>query len=140
LGVWGVVLVVCVCVSVSGVLFSVSVCVCDLLIFLHRRRWAAGAHPRHRHRRRSAKSLHVDLGPQGVGQLGRWRGLLLGLYTILPLPILYGKYRNKGWLGGNTVLRNSVGSEGMEWAQTRGVFANISVDSCTTASNKTNIL
>jgi len=43
--------------------------------------------------------------------------------------------------GGNTILRNSVGGEGGEWgAQTKGVFANNSIDSCTKASNKPNIL
>jgi len=36
----------------------------------------------------------------------------IGLYTILPFPILYGMYGSKGWSGGNTVLRNSVGDEG----------------------------
>jgi len=34
------------------------------------------------------------------------------LYTILPFPILYGLYCNKGWSGGETVLRNSVGDGG----------------------------
>jgi len=64
-----------------------------------------------------------------------------GPYTILRLPILYGKYCNSGWSGGTTILRNSVGNEGMEWgAQTRGVLADKSIDSCTKASNKTNIL
>jgi len=37
---------------------------------------------------------------------------VIGLYTILPLPTVYGMYRNKGWSGGTTVLRNSVGDEG----------------------------
>jgi len=36
----------------------------------------------------------------------------LCLHRILPLPILYEMYCNKGWSGGNTVLRNSVGDEG----------------------------
>jgi len=62
-----------------------------------------------------------------------------GLYTRLALPILYGKYRNKGWSGGDTMLRNGVGDEGGGGVQTRGVFANNSVDSCTKASNKTNL-
>jgi len=35
-----------------------------------------------------------------------------GLYTILPFSILYSMYCNKGWPGGNTVLRNSVGDNG----------------------------
>ena len=65
----------------------------------------------------------------------------LGLYTILPVPILYGTYCNTGWSGGSTVLRNSVGDEGGEWgAQPKGVFAGDSIDSCTKASNYTNIL
>jgi len=60
----------------------------------------------------------------------------LGLYTILPLPILYGMYCNKGWLGENTVLRNRVGDEGGEWgAYTKGVFANNDLHSCTKASD-----
>jgi len=38
--------------------------------------------------------------------------------------------------GGDTVLRNRVGDEEEEWgAQTKGVFANNSIDSCTKASN-----
>jgi len=45
-----------------------------------------------------------------------------GLHTILPLPILYGKYCKEG-RGGNTILRNSVGDEG-GGGQKRGVFAN----------------
>jgi len=54
-----------------------------------------------------------------------------GLYTILPSPILYGMYCDTGWPGENTILRNSVGGEGERWgAQTRGVFANNSIDSC----------
>jgi len=41
-------------------------------------------------------------------------------------------YYKKGWPGGNIVLRNSVGDEGEEWgAQTKGVFASNSIDSCT---------
>ena len=57
----------------------------------------------------------------------------VGLDTILPLlPILYGKYCNKVWWGGNTILRDSVGDEGGEWrAQTRGLFTNNNVDYCT---------
>jgi len=48
---------------------------------------------------------------------------------------------NKVWSGGNTVLHNSVGDEGGErGAQTKGVFANTSIDSCTKAYNSTNIL
>ena len=63
------------------------------------------------------------------------------LHTILPLPILYGMYCNKGWSKGNTVLRNSVCDEERGWgAQTKEVFANNSIDSGTKASNKTNIL
>jgi len=62
--------------------------------------------------------------------------LSFGLYTILPLPILYGMHCNKRWSGGHIVLRNSVGGEGGErGAQTKGVFANHSIDSCTKASN-----
>jgi len=68
------------------------------------------------------------------------QALELGLYTILPLAILYGRYCNKGWSELNTILRNSVGDEEGGGAQTTGVFANHSIDSCTQASNKTNIL
>jgi len=61
---------------------------------------------------------------------------LLGLYTILPLPILYGVYCNTRWSGGKTVLRNSVVDEGGGCgAQTKGVFANNSIDSCRKASS-----
>jgi len=57
-------------------------------------------------------------------------GSEFGLYTILPLPIVYGMYCNQGWPGGNTVLRNSVGDEGAKCgAQTMGVFANNIIDS-----------
>jgi len=59
-----------------------------------------------------------------------------GLYTILPLPILYGMCCNKGWSGGNTVLRNGVGDAERGWsAQTKQVFANNNIDSCTMASS-----
>jgi len=44
-------------------------------------------------------------------------------------------------VGGKLYLRNSVGNEGGEWgAQTKGVFGNNSIDSCTKASRLTNIL
>ena len=60
----------------------------------------------------------------------------VGLYTILPLPILYGMYCNTGWSGGSTVLRDNVGDEGGEWGvQPKEVFASDSIDSCTKASN-----
>jgi len=36
----------------------------------------------------------------------------VGLYTILPFPILHGIYGNTGWPGDNTILRNRVGDEG----------------------------
>jgi len=50
---------------------------------------------------------------------------------ILPLPVLYGKYCNKGWSGGNIILLKSVGNEGMEWgAQTRYFWANNSTFLC----------
>ena len=45
----------------------------------------------------------------------RLRGPHLGLYKIVPWPLLYGMYCNKGWSGGNTVLHKSVGDEGGEW-------------------------
>ena len=35
----------------------------------------------------------------------------IGLYTRLPLPIVYGMYCNTGLLGGNTILRDSVGDK-----------------------------
>jgi len=35
----------------------------------------------------------------------------LGFYTILPLPILYGIYCNKGGSEGYNILRNSMGGE-----------------------------
>jgi len=41
---------------------------------------------------------------------------------------------NEGWLEGNDVSRNRVGDEGVEvGAQTKRVFANNSIDSCTQA-------
>jgi len=65
-----------------------------------------------------------------------WATQVIGIYTILPLPVLYRMYCNTGWSGGNTILRNGVGDEEGGWgAQTRGVFANNSIDSCTMASN-----
>jgi len=50
-------------------------------------------------------------------------GLHIGLFTILPLPILYGVYCNKGGSGGNNLLRNSVGDEvgGVGCLNRRGV-------------------
>jgi len=36
----------------------------------------------------------------------------VGLYTILPSPILCGMHCNKGWSGDNTVLLNRVGDAG----------------------------
>ena len=59
-------------------------------------------------------------------------------YTLhdMPFPIMYGMHCNKRWSGGHIVLRNSVGGEGGErGAQTKGVFASNSIDSCTKASN-----
>ena len=38
----------------------------------------------------------------------------LGLHTILPFPIVYGMYCNKGRSWGNTILRTGVGGEGSE--------------------------
>ena len=68
-------------------------------------------------------------------------GKQLDLYMLLPVPILHGMYCKKALSGGNTVLRNSVSDKGRQWsAQARGVFANNSIDSCTKASNSTNIL
>ena len=49
---------------------------------------------------------------QGVAELAMLAGMGFGLYTILPIPISYGIYRNKGGSGGYNVLRNSVGDEG----------------------------
>jgi len=43
---------------------------------------------------------------------GRWG---VGLYTILPLPLLYGIHCDKGGLGGNNILRNDVGDKGWKW-------------------------
>ena len=60
--------------------------------------------------------------------------LAIGLYMLLPPPILCGMYCNKGRSGGNTVLRNSAGAEGGGWgAQTKWVLANNSIDSCAKA-------
>jgi len=68
--------------------------------------------------------------------------LPFGLYTILLVPIVYGKYCNTGWSGGNTILRNGVGDVGGRVGCTHegGVFANNSIDSFTKTSNKTNFL
>jgi len=60
----------------------------------------------------------------------------LGLYTILPSPLLCGMHCNTGWSGENTVLRNRVRDAG----ETRGLFANNGIDSRAKASNETNIL
>ena len=40
-------------------------------------------------------------------------GEALGFNPILPFLILYGMYCNKGGSGGNTILRNSVGDNGV---------------------------
>jgi len=68
--------------------------------------------------------------------------LLLGLYRILPSPILYGAWHTKGGSGGRRILRNNrarvfcngVGNAGGEEGGVTGM-----VDSCTTASKRTNI-
>ena len=39
----------------------------------------------------------------------------IGLYRILPLPILYGIYCNKEGSGVNNALRNRVGDKGGTW-------------------------
>jgi len=65
----------------------------------------------------------------------------VGLYTILPEPILYGIYCNKGGSGRDNILRNSEGDKGGKWgAQPKGVFAQNIVDSFTKALYSTNIL
>jgi len=43
--------------------------------------------------------------------------LAFTLYTILPLPILFGIYNNNGGSGGNIILRNGVGDN---WGGLRG--------------------
>jgi len=59
----------------------------------------------------------------------------VGLYMLLPLPILYGMYCNKEWSGGNTILRDSVGDEvGEGGCPNKGLFANHRIDSGTKAS------
>jgi len=40
------------------------------------------------------------------------RPFMLAFCPILPSPILYGMYCNKGWSAENTTLRKSVGGEG----------------------------
>ena len=80
--------------------------------------------------------LHVHISPSIYRRRVPCCPPQLGLYTILPLPILYGMCGNKGSSGGNTVLCDSVGDEGRKWgAQTKGVFAKNSIDSCTKASS-----
>jgi len=94
--------------------------------------------------RRRISLILVKLGPahQSHAEVSEqtWpdtaRGSALGLYRILPSPILHGMYCNKGWSGGNTASHNSVSDEGGEWgAQTKGVFGSNSIDSCAKASN-----
>jgi len=64
----------------------------------------------------------------------------VGLYTILPLNILYGIYCNKGRSRGNNILRNSVCDEGgKRGAQTKLVVAKNIIDSCTQTSKENNI-
>jgi len=50
---------------------------------------------------------HVHVMHAGALAWAAWHlrrnGPELGLYTILPLPILYGMYCDKGWPGGATL-------------------------------------
>jgi len=72
---------------------------------------------------------------------GRWRVCCVGLYTILPMPIVSGIYCNNGGSGGNILLRNSVGDDGVGWgAETAGGCAKNSIDSCRKAQKQNNIL
>jgi len=77
-----------------------------------------------------------------LGELKRRKYQVKARYQIranallLPLPLVYGMYCNKGWSGGNTVLRTSVGDGGgVRGAQTKGVFAKHSIDSSAKASS-----
>ena len=102
----------CVYVSVSGVLFSVGVCVYDLLI------------------------CPQPLNPQGwdllrlfkIVRVSRvWRiaitGWLLhgGLYTILPLPILYGAWHTREKSKRKHTLRDNVCGQHTGGRNKRGV-------------------
>jgi len=44
------------------------------------------------------------------------RAAPIGLYTILPLPILCGIYCTNGGSGGNIIVRNSAGDYGVGWS------------------------
>ena len=76
-------------------------------------------------------------------QIYIYRGLIhpsplhsqVGLYTILPLTIVYGMYCNTGWSRGDIILRNNVCDEGGMWgAHTKVVFAKNNMDSFTYVS------
>ena len=41
--------------------------------------------------------------------------VFVGLYTILPLPVVSGIYCNNGGSGGNILLRDIVGDNGVVW-------------------------
>jgi len=62
--------------------------------------------------------------------------LIWPLHDIAFTNIVWHVLKQRMVGGGNTVLRNRVGDEEGKWsAQTMGVFANNSIDSCTKASN-----
>ena len=64
-----------------------------------------------------------------------------GLYKILQLPILCGIYFNNGGAGGNVILRNSAGGDGVGWGTyTKGGCVKNSIDSCTKTQTQNNIL
>jgi len=81
-------------------------------------------------------------GPaEGPIQEGAPSPSYFSLYKILQLPIVCGIYCNNGGSGGNVILRNSAGGDGVGWGTyTKGGCAKDSIDSCTKTQTQNNIL
>ena len=83
-------------------------------------------------KKKKEKEEHTNVNPKKETDFG------VGLYTMLPLAIVYGIYCNKGGRGGGGTIYCAIvwamrGCEG--GAQTRELFANNSIDLCTKASS-----
>jgi len=60
----------------------------------------------------TALAQHISHSHSGIDEKRPTESLSVGIDTIFSLPILCGKYCNKRWSGGNTILRNIVGDKG----------------------------
>jgi len=66
--------------------------------------------------------------------IGQWHRKQVGLYTILPIPILYSVWHTKGGSGGGSYLaQQSCNSTAIVWALQVGGGNKTMTDSCTKA-------